>query len=314
MHYKHTIYLHRVGAIGDTLLTIDLLMLLKDFYPKSKIIMGATPKYATPLLDSGLISGVIDATSRPFHLFETPFSKKDDLTKELKRYDTVIIFKRDINGIIRKRLENIEIENFAIESPFPPKESNVHVSKWLERVSKQLKHNKKKQTGQIKLSISKNTSILSARVIKKIKLNCPFLAIHPGSGSKNKCAPINTIIKIAKKIVSSHNLQLALIEGIADESICNEFRKSWDTHIINIKVNSLEILAGILLQAKGFLGCDSGISHLSSLYGVPTLVLFGPYSNPLQWGPIGTRSQWTYWDNEKKCKEILNELMGNEDN
>ena len=313
MHYKHSIYLHRVGAIGDTLLTINLLMLLKNSYPKSKISMGATPEYATPLLDSGLISEVVDATSRPFHLLDTPFSNKDDLTKRLKKYDTVIIFKRDKNGIIRNRLENIEIESFAIESPFPPKESSIHVSKWLERVLKQLKHNQKNQTGQIKLSISKNTTALSTSVIKKMKLNYPFFAIHPGSGSKKKRAPINTIINIAKEIVSSHNLQLALIEGIADESICNEFRKSWGTHIINIKVNSLEILAGILLQAKGFLGCDSGISHLSSLYGVPTLVLFGPYSNPLQWGPIGTKSQWSYWNNENKCKKILNELIGNGD-
>ena len=51
------------------------------------------------------------------------------------------------------------------------------------------------------MSISKNTSILSASVIKKMKLNYPFFAIHPGSGSKKKRAPINTIINIAKEIV-----------------------------------------------------------------------------------------------------------------
>ena len=312
MKPKHAIYLHRVGAIGDTLLTSHLLLMLKNCYKDSKISMGASPDYALPLLDSGLISEVIDATRIPYHLFESPYSFQDELTMELKKYDTVIIFKKDENEMIKRRLEKIGIKDFAIESPFPPEKSNIHVSKWTEKVFKQLRHQKKKRCKNIKLSVSKNTQILSDNEIKKLDLDSPFLALHPGSSSKNKCVPIKKIIKIAKELVCSYNLRLGLIEGIADEKICNEFRKNWESEIINIKVNSLKILAGILVRAKGFIGCDSGISHLSSLYGVPTLVLFGNHSNPKNWGPIGIKSRWAYWKNMNSCKKIFEQLLEKE--
>tara|TARA_B100000029_G_scaffold188972_1_gene186711 strand:- start:38930 stop:39868 length:939 start_codon:yes stop_codon:yes gene_type:complete len=309
MKSRHAIYLHRVGAIGDTLLTSNLLLMLKNCYKKSKISMGASPNYALPLLDSGLISEIIDATSVPFHLFESSYSSEDELTMKLKKYDTVIIFKEDKNDMIKRRLKNIGIKDFAIESPFPPEKSNVHVSKWIERVFMQLKHIPNKNNQHIKLSISKDTELLSDNEIKKLNLESSFLALHPGSSSQKKCVPIEKMIKIAKEITYSYDLRLALIEGIADEKICNEFRRNWGPDIINIKVNSLEILAGILVKAKGFVGCDSGISHLSSLYGVPTLVLFGHYSNPKHWGPIGLNSNWAYWNNINDCRKIFDQLV-----
>ncbi|MED5579151.1 MAG: glycosyltransferase family 9 protein [Nitrospinota bacterium] len=295
------------------MLTIKLLMILKKYYPESVISMGATPNHAIPLLESDLVSQIVDATRRPFHLFETPYSPEDDLTKELKKYDMMIVFKKDENGMIRNRLEKMGTKNFVIQSPFPPKKSKLHVSKWLERAVIKLNQNEPNEIQDIKLTIPDSTLVLSELEIKKNQLKSPFLSIHPGSGSKKKCAPINIIIKIAKQIVSLHDLQPVLIEGVTDESICNEFRRNWGSEIIKIKINSLKILAGILIKSRGYLGCDSGISHLSSLYGVPTLVLFGPYSNPIQWGPIGNKSYWTYWD-EKKCKKTLNNLFGSQNN
>ena len=56
MKNKHSIYLHRVGAIGDTLLTSNLLVHLKSCYKEPRISMGTIPNYALPLLKSGLIS------------------------------------------------------------------------------------------------------------------------------------------------------------------------------------------------------------------------------------------------------------------
>ena len=42
-----------------------------------------------------------------------------------------------------------------------------------------------------------------------------------------------------------------------------------------------------LLQASGgFIGNDSGVSHLAAFLGLPTVVIFGP-SDPLRWKPIG---------------------------
>src|SRR5205085_8201608 len=41
-----------------------------------------------------------------------------------------------------------------------------------------------------------------------------------------------------------------------------------------------------LQECRGYLGNDSGITHLAAMLGVPTLALFGP-SDPLTWRPLG---------------------------
>ena len=41
-----------------------------------------------------------------------------------------------------------------------------------------------------------------------------------------------------------------------------------------------------LQQCEGYLGNDSGITHLAAMLGVPTLALFGP-TDPLIWRPLG---------------------------
>lgn len=47
---------------------------------------------------------------------------------------------------------------------------------------------------------------------------------------------------------------------------------------------SLAELAGIIAQAKLFIGPDTGITHLAAATGAPTIALFGP-TNPVKWAP-----------------------------
>jgi heptosyltransferase-2 len=47
----------------------------------------------------------------------------------------------------------------------------------------------------------------------------------------------------------------------------------------------LPALAAILQQARLFMGHDSGISHIASAAGAPSLLLFGP-TDPDIWAPL----------------------------
>ena len=40
-----------------------------------------------------------------------------------------------------------------------------------------------------------------------------------------------------------------------------------------------------------FIGNDSGISHMASALGIPTIAIFGP-TDPRVWSPRGKRSGW----------------------
>jgi ADP-heptose:LPS heptosyltransferase len=52
---------------------------------------------------------------------------------------------------------------------------------------------------------------------------------------------------------------------------------------------SLVEVSRYLRNASGFVGNDSGITHLAAYLGCPTIALFGP-TDPRIWGPIGRRS------------------------
>jgi len=50
--------------------------------------------------------------------------------------------------------------------------------------------------------------------------------------------------------------------------------------------NSLIDFINRLKQSSGFIGNDSGLSHLSAFIGVPVIAIFGP-SDPIRWRPVG---------------------------
>jgi hypothetical protein len=53
---------------------------------------------------------------------------------------------------------------------------------------------------------------------------------------------------------------------------------------------SLAELEGFLKNARGFVGNDSGITHIAAYWGCPTIALFGP-TDPRIWGPLGRRAR-----------------------
>ena len=52
------------------------------------------------------------------------------------------------------------------------------------------------------------------------------------------------------------------------------------------QMDDLIELSKSLQRSGGFIGNDSGVSHLSAYLGVPTVVVFGP-SDPDRWRPVG---------------------------
>ena len=84
-------------------------------------------------------------------------------------------------------------------------------------------------------------------------------------------------------------LRVKIILGEAEEKEIHHWKKISDV----IFSHSLHTLKNILLQAKIFIGNDSGVTHLSAFLGVPTIAIFGPTS-PSVWGPCGERVKIIY--------------------
>ncbi|UCD89766.1 MAG: glycosyltransferase family 9 protein [Desulfobacterales bacterium] len=111
------------------------------------------------------------------------------------------------------------------------------------------------------------------------------IILHPGSGSPTKCWPLSNFIKTAS-VLRSKGKRVVFILGPAEHFMANELlQQDGNKDSIHL-TDSLIELASILKTAGGFVGNDSGVSHLAAFLGLPSVVVFGP-SDFVVWRPIG---------------------------
>jgi heptosyltransferase-2 len=123
----------------------------------------------------------------------------------------------------------------------------------------------------------------------------PIVAIHPGSGSKEKNWPLENWIELvstkgglskAKGELGHMGKQLSLVvvSGEADQAQTAQLEQAWKGRDVRYAKNlPLPRLAAVL-EHTIFVGHDSGISHLAAASGAKCILLFGA-TDPHVWAP-----------------------------
>lgn len=122
-------------------------------------------------------------------------------------------------------------------------------------------------------SFSKNLN-LSFNVEKTPNL----CIIHPGSGSKKKNPEIPFFLEL-ERVLKNKGFDILYLIGPAEKELLKIYKNS-------IYLENPIDIAKTLLKASLYIGLDSGVSHLSSYLGIPSIIIFGP-SDPHVWHPIG---------------------------
>ncbi|HZC07008.1 MAG TPA: glycosyltransferase family 9 protein, partial [Ktedonobacterales bacterium] len=84
-----------------------------------------------------------------------------------------------------------------------------------------------------------------------------------------------------------------LLAGEADEQALAETQAALARMCPRVSVAQglrTATLAALLARCAGYIGCDSGVSHLAGLVGAPTVAVFGP-TDPARWAPLGPRAR-----------------------
>ncbi len=123
---------------------------------------------------------------------------------------------------------------------------------------------------------------------KQLNPNKPIITIHPGSGGKHKCYPIKQFRQLILQC-RKHFGQVVVIIGPAEKD-------RWAADILNKLTENatlladlpIEHIAAIIATSKGYIGNDSGISHLAGTLGTPAVAIFGP-TNPKHYKPMGNK-------------------------
>lgn len=272
----------RGGAIGDFVLTLPAIKLLRNAYPAARLeILGYT--HIVALAEQRFYA---DATrSIEYAALAGFFARGADLSAELAKYfgsfDLVVSYLFDPDGIFAQNLDRAGVDNLIV---CPSKiVAGEHAALQLARPLEQLG-----------LSLTEQGAVLYPSVDDR-ELAQDFsppglvVAIHPGSGSETKNWPIENWQALGEWLLESgHAKSLLIAGGEADRVQLQFLRSAWTRREVHFADNlPLPHLAAVLEKCALFLGHDSGISHIAAAVGIPCVLLFGP-TDPKVWAPGNT--------------------------
>lgn len=272
----------RAGALGDVTLTLPAIRGLRRQYPQARVeVIGyrALWEVAGRLVDqrvsierpalAGLLTG--EASSELLAWLRGQSNAPSDAPLPV---DLAIAWtKRDPSPIFKAA----GIGNIVHASPFPP--PGVHAATWY---LQSLGLPAAPGDGSL-LSLSSEERHAGQQALREQGLGRPII-LHPGAGAGWKRWPARRFGTVARTL-RERGHDVALVDGPADgEAVEATLEHSGPLPVI--RSGSIRHLAGILSQARLFVGNDSGVTHLAAAAGTPTIALFGP-TDPASWAPIG---------------------------
>jgi heptosyltransferase-3 len=268
----------RGGAIGDFVLTLPAIKLLRDRFPKAHIeILGY--KHIAVLAEKRFYADAI--RSIEFGQFARFFAKDSELPSELVDYfgsfDLIVSYLFDPDGIFESNLKRCRIKTFVAG---PSKlDNSEHAALQLARPLRALG-----------LHLRDPAARLYPNEVDRALAN-PLrgglakgnVALHPGSGSETKNWAIENWKKLGDFLLSAGH-SLLIIAGEADEKRVRVLESAWISKPVRFVKNSPLPQLAALLEGRFFIGHDSGISHIAAAAGARCILLFG-WTDPAIWAP-----------------------------
>ena len=266
----------RGGAIGDFVLTLPVMSALCERFPKADLEVLGYPRIASLALSGGLVKAVHAIESPELAMFFSQNLAADiKWRKFFSGFSIIISYLYDPDKIFESNVNSCGVQQF-IAAPYRPDETKlIHASKQFLQPLDILTIFDADPVSR--LSIPADTSLESC------------LAIHPGSGSDSKNWMEENWRELVEYMLYNTSLQLLLIGGEAEGEKLQRLVDGLPVDRIEINQNiQLSCLAERLSRCCGYIGHDSGVTHIASALGLPTLVLWGP-SCEVVWRPLGER-------------------------
>ena len=277
------------GSLGDALLALSGVRALRRFYPKHRLVWMGQAEIGRLLENCQEVDESLSLEGQFFAQLYLPHEQWADRLKKLIEHCTHCVgWLNDPDGVLKENLTSFGINNVIIQSPKSPKLIGLHTEDRFVEILKPMGDSATFEKRKLKipydLKNAKGRRDLEGFVGSP---HFPFVVMHPGSGSMQKCADSSLLREIARRLKHSLKITLVILKGPADERAVNNLisEMSPEDYCL-VKDESLLSVAYILSQATLYIGHDSGITHLASSLGIPCLALFGP-TDPAQWAPRG---------------------------
>lgn len=269
------------GALGDVILFGRLLERL----PGRRILLAGRDK-ARLLQSMGVVDVALDFDSLPMgELFNDEPLVDCDLPRYLEPCDRLISCFAEPGSAAALRLAALSGAESASFLPVrPPADYAGHlVDLWADLLG-QAPTQGRLVAWPVPDAWSRAGDLLSADESSHRRL----VVLHPGSGGQRKCWPLARFLALADRLAQDGLRVVSVIGPVEQEIWAADGRLEKLAGREVLQSPPLETLAGLLGRADGFVGNDSGPTHLAAACGTPTVAIFG-CSDPVQFAPLGPR-------------------------
>ncbi len=268
----------RGGAIGDFILTLPALGLLRQGFPDCRIeVVGY--RHICAIAEGRFYADAVRSIEyAPMAGFFNPRSELDaELSAYFSSFGQVISYLFDPDGFFEGNLRRCGVKNLISGDPRVRGGGHAvrHLAKPLEQLALFLE--------EPAARIFPNSSDISEAQDVLSSSRAPLVAVHPGSGSPKKNWPTACWANLLSDWVPQHGTIL-ILSGESDSTCAAELQSALGLRARLLEGLPLPVLGAVLQRCGFFLGHDSGISHLAAAAGVPSLLIFGP-TDPDVWAP-----------------------------
>jgi heptosyltransferase-2 len=270
----------RGGAIGDFILTLPVFSALRAQFSQAHLCVLGYRQVAELARAGGLVD---DARSIEAQALAGFFADRGVLDSTLQKFfagfDVILSYLYDPDGVFQSNVARCSLAQFIAGPHRPDERAGLHATDMLLKPLQRL-------------------AIFDADPCPRLVLPGPAnidgasagegpLAFHPGSGSELKNWPEPRWAELLKTLGAAKKNNLLLVGGEAEGERLERLSRCLPRGQVILASNRpLTELALQLRACAGFVGHDSGISHLAAALGLPVLCLWGE-TNESVWRPRG---------------------------
>ena len=274
-----TVIAVRRGGLGDLLIALPSLRLLRAVFPEARIVLVARPPYGRLLAAAGVVDAVEDADDFRWAALASPEAATGAAGSRLRPSADLVVgwfhsaTSKDFRSAAAALWPEAEIQAFKSD----PAAGRPLNKTFFEQTAAALS-----LTGR-RISAFEDCARLPIperedRSKRENRLSAgPYIVVHPGSGSRDKLWPGDRFREVIRRAAEA-GYSGEVVLGEAEEDI----RAEWTAWSESNRPGGwtlldrppLEDLAALLAGASFYWGNDSGPTHLAAVCGTRGAALF----------------------------------------
>ena len=272
---RNVLILH-TGALGDFVLSWPLILALGRIHPQSRIIV-VTHASKGALAEAALHVESADIEQGWHALFAADVALAERPGKLVEGAHAIYSFVSPDDALLKRLAPEAQV--VALQ-PAPPAGYANHASRHLlDQLAK---------IPAVKSAVEQMLKSVNLRGISTGRSHDGDVVVHPGSGSREKCWPVERFVKVIERLKRNRKEVRVLLGEVELERFAVDEIKALEAAATVRRPGTYLELFNELRTASLFVGNDSGPAHLAGIMGLATIALFGP-TDPAVWKPMGPR-------------------------